>query len=53
MEYIKKENRRKVSFRGLTALICIFTKETSTTIKNSHQMVVYLFNKGLLVEPFG
>jgi hypothetical protein len=42
-----------VSFHGLTEHICIFTKEISTKIKNSHKTVAYLFDKGLLIEPFG
>lgn len=48
-----KENRKMASCHGLTAHKSIFTKETSIRIKNSLKMVVFLFDKGLLIEPYG
>lgn len=51
--FTTKGNKNMASYHGLTKHISIFTKDISTKMKNSLEMVVFLFDEGLLIEPFG
>ena len=51
--FTTRESKNLASFHGLTGHISIFTREISTKMKNSLEIVVFLFDKGLLIEPYG